>query len=115
MPFQYGRLVDIQLTHRLFMYLTTIAILLMCAVAWKRRVPNRAFAIIPLLLGGQILLGALNVWLGKHPWLIVAHLTLATMLWATVVYAAASLVEVPAEARGRLRDPGATDTQAVTA
>jgi hypothetical protein len=32
-----------------------------------------------------------------------------------VVYAAASLVEVPAEARGRLRDPGATDTQAVTA
>ncbi len=115
MPFQYGRLVDIQLTHRLFMYLTTIAIVLMCAVAWRRRVPNRAFAIVPLLLGGQILLGALNVWLGKHPWLIVAHLTLATMLWATVVYAAASLVEVPAEARGRLRDPGATDTQAVTA
>jgi heme A synthase len=115
MPFQYGRLVDIQLTHRLFMYLTAIAIVLMCAVAWRRRVPNPAFAVIPLLLVGQILLGALNVWLGKHPWLIVAHLTLATMLWATVVYAAASLVEVPADARGRLRDPGATDTQAVTA
>ena len=30
----------------------------------------------------------MNVWLGKHPWLIVAHLTLATILWATVVYAA---------------------------
>lgn len=117
MPFQYGRLVDIQLTHRLFMYLTTIAILLMCAVAWRRRVVNRAFIAIPLLLVGQILLGALNVWLGKHPWLIVAHLTLATMLWATVVYAAASLVEVevPAEERGRVRDPGATDSQAVTA
>ena len=55
------------------------------------------------------------MWLGKHPWLIVAHLTLATILWATVVYAAASLVEVPAEARGRWRDPGAPDTQAVTA
>ena len=26
MPFRYGRLVDIQLTHRLLMYLTTIAI-----------------------------------------------------------------------------------------
>jgi heme A synthase len=115
MPFQYGRLVDIQLTHRLFMYLTTIAALLMCGLAWRRRVPNPAFAVIPVLLAGQILLGALNVWLGKHPWLIVAHLTLATMLWATVVYAAASLVEVPAEARGRLTGPGATDTQAVTA
>jgi heme A synthase len=115
MPFEYGRLVDIQLTHRLFMYLTTIAIVFMCAVAWRRRAPNRAFAIIPLLLAGQILLGALNVWLGEHAWLIVAHLTMATILWATVVYAAASLVEVPAEARGRLRDPGATDTQAVTA
>jgi heme A synthase len=115
MPFQYGRLVDIQLTHRLFMYLTTIAILAMTAMAWRRRVLNRAFLAIPLLLACQILLGALNVWLGKHPGLIVAHLTLATILWATVVYAAVSLVEVPAGARRTLQDPGATDTQAVTA
>jgi heme A synthase len=115
MPFQYGRLVDIQLTHRLFMYLTTLAVLVMTAIAWRRRTPNRAFAVIPLLLVCQILLGALNVWLGKHPGLIVAHLTLATILWATVVYAAASLVNVPAPARGRLEDPGPTDTQAVTA
>ena len=115
MPFSYGRLVDIQLTHRLFMYLTTIAVLAMTAVAWRRRVGNRAFALIPLLLVCQILLGASNVWLGKHPGLIVAHLTLATILWATVVYAAASLVEVPAGARGHLRDPGTSDTQAVTA
>ena len=78
------------------MYLTTIAIVAMTAVAWRRRVPNRAFILVPFLLICQILLGALNVWLGKHPGLIVAHLTLATILWATVVYAAASLVEVPA-------------------
>jgi heme A synthase len=115
MPFQYGRLVDIQLTHRLFMYLTTIAIAAMTAVAWRRRVSSRAFLVIPLLLACQILLGASNVWLGKHPGLIVAHLTLATILWASVVYAAASLVEVPAGARRTLQDPGATDTQAVAA
>jgi heme A synthase len=115
MPFQYGRLVDIQLTHRLLMYLTAIAVVAMTAVAWRRRVANPAFAVIPLLLALQILLGALNVWLGKHAGLIVAHLTLATILWTTVVYAAASLVEAPAEARGRLTDPGAPDTQAVTA
>src|SRR5436305_1481440 len=50
MPFQYGRLVDIQLTHRLFMYLTAIAILAMAAVAVRRKVRNRAFFIAPVLL-----------------------------------------------------------------
>jgi heme A synthase len=115
MPFEYGRLVDIQLTHRLFMYLTAIAVLAMAAVALRRRVRNRAFFIAPALLVCQILLGALNVWLGKHPGLIVAHLTLATLLWATVVYAAASLITVPAGAGRRVEDPGARETQAVTA
>jgi heme A synthase len=73
------------------------------------------FAVIPALLAAQILLGALNVWLGKHPWLIVAHLTLATILWATVVFAAVSLVAVPEGARRRAQDPGPTDPQTVTA
>jgi heme A synthase len=66
----------------------------------------------------QILLGAMNVWLGKHPALIVAHLTLATLLWATVVYAGASLLAVPAPARRPAEGTGATqasDTQAATA
>ncbi len=68
MPFQYGRLVDIQLTHRLLMYLTTIAVVAMTAVAWRRRVPSRAFVGHPAAARAcQILLGALNVWLGKHP------------------------------------------------
>jgi heme A synthase len=123
MPFSYGRLVDIQLTHRLLMYLTAIAVLAMTAVAVRRRARAPSlrdrfapFALAPALLGCQILLGALNVWLGKHPTLIVAHLTLATVLWATVVYAAASLFPVPADARRRVEDPaGRPDTQAATA
>jgi heme A synthase len=123
MPFSYGRLVDIQLTHRLLMYLTAIAVLAMSAVALRRRAREpalrerfRPFLLAPALLAGQILLGAMNVWLGKHAVLIVAHLTLATVLWATVVYAAASLLAVPAGARRRLEDPATQpDTQAVTA
>jgi heme A synthase len=115
MPFQYGRLVDIQLTHRLFMYLTAIAVLAMSAVAIRRRAASRAFVVAPILLVCQILLGALNVWLGKHPGLIVAHLTLATLLWGTVVYAAASLLVVPARAGERVEEPGAAETQAATA
>src|SRR5215208_7752639 len=53
MPFSYSRLVDIQLTHRLLMYLTAIAVLAMTAVALRvalaarrdprRRPPSRAF------------------------------------------------------------------------
>jgi heme A synthase len=122
MPFSYGKMVDIQLTHRLLMYLTAIAILAMTVVAVRRRVVlppdgNRAFLLVPLLLAGQILLGAINVWEGKHPGLIVAHLTLATILWGTVVHAAASLMAIPETARASRADEAgrAAETQAVTA
>src|SRR5215218_6632928 len=122
MPFSYGKMVDIQLTHRLLMYLTAIAILAMTVVAVRRRVAlhprgNRAFLLIPLLLVCQILLGAINVWEGKHAWLVVSHLTLATILWGTVVYAAASLVPLPEGAPERRPEGsgGTRETQAVTA
>jgi heme A synthase len=119
MPFGYGRLVDIQLTHRLLVYLTAIAVLAMAVLALRRgltRAPQgtRAFLVAPALLVCQILLGALNVWLGKHPGLIVAHLTLATGLWATVVYAMISLLAVPESAR-RPVEPGDAETQAAAA
>ena len=32
----------------------------------------------------QVLLGALNVWLGEHAWLVVAHLTVGALLWMTL-------------------------------
>ena len=122
MPFEYGRLVDIQLTHRLFMYLTAIAVLAMTVVALRGRSRDPVlrerflpFLLAPALLTLQILLGASNVWLGKHPTLIVAHQTMATLLWATVVYAASSLLAVPAHAHGSLEGPGTTETQAATA
>src|SRR3954465_15429729 len=122
MPFSYGRLVDIQLTHRLLMYLTAIAVLAMTAVAVRRRVVlppdgNRAFLLIPLLLACQILLGAINVWEGKHAWLVVGHLTLGTILWGTVVYAAVTLMPIPETARAPRPEErgGAPETQAVTA
>jgi heme A synthase len=102
MPFGTSRLVDIQLTHRLLMYLAAIAVVAMAAVALRRRVRVRAFALAPAVLGVQILLGALNVWLGEHPGLIVTHLTVGTLLWATVVLAGVSLIPVPAPAGERV-------------
>ncbi|MQA75635.1 MAG: hypothetical protein GEU88_15070 [Solirubrobacterales bacterium] len=97
LSFGQSRLGDIQLTHRLFMYLAAISVVLMAAVALRRGPPSRAFWIAPLILVAQIALGAINVWAGKHAGLIVAHLTLGTLLWGTVVYAGASLL--PATSR----------------
>ncbi len=100
--FGQSRLADIQLTHRMFMYLAAIAVIAMVAVAVRRRVSSRAFALAGALLVCQILLGAANVWAGKHAGLIVGHLALGTVLWSTVVYAGATLLPASAPATERL-------------
>ena len=96
MPFGMDRLIDIQLVHRLFMYLTAIAVLALVAVAIRQRAPSRSFAAVGGLVAAQILLGAANVWFGKHAGLIVAHLSLGTAIWATIVYANTTLMRIPA-------------------
>ncbi|HEX2466930.1 MAG TPA: COX15/CtaA family protein [Solirubrobacterales bacterium] len=103
MPFGQSRLVDIQLTHRLFMYLASIAVLAMAGLAVIRRAPSRAFGLAAVLLAGQVLLGAANVWAGKHAGLILGHLTLGTILWSTVVYAGATLLPASAPAADAVR------------
>ena len=103
MPYGTSRLTDIHLTHRAFMYLAAIAVIALFALAWRRGVRTRPFAAALGLLLAQVLLGALNVWLGKHAGLIVAHLTVGTLLWATLVQATMTLVPVPAADPERLR------------
>jgi heme A synthase len=114
MPFGTSRLVDIQLTHRALMYLAALSVLATAALARRRRVRQREFALAAGLLMCQVLLGALNVWLGKHAGLIVAHLALGTILWAAIVRAGASLVPAPQPAGVRAKHPGA-EPEAVTA
>lgn len=88
LPFGTSRLVDIQLTHRVFMYLTALALLAFVLLAWRRGLRSRALPPVAVLLGVQIALGALNVWLGEHAGLIVAHLAAGTLLWMATVSAA---------------------------
>jgi heme A synthase len=107
MPFGMGEMVDVHLTHRAFMYLAAIAVLALVAAARVRGVRSPAFPLAALLLVGQILLGAINVWAGEHGELVVAHLTLATLLWGTVVYATMALVPVPEPGRAPLPRPQA--------
>ena len=90
------------------MYLTAISVIAMAALALRRRGPSRAFWIAPLVLVAQIALGAINVWAGKHAGLIIGHLALGTTLWATVVYATATLMPASAAATERVAQPQAT-------
>lgn len=85
LPFGDSRLVDIHLTHRVFMYLATIAIVALVITALRRR-PSAAVVRLAHAAGGvllvQLVLGALNVWLEEYEVLIVAHLAVGTALWA---------------------------------
>jgi heme A synthase len=83
MPFGRAELVDIHLTHRAFMYLASLLVIALVVTALRRRVAVRyAWALLGLL-GLQILVGALNVWLEEYELLILLHLALGTLLWAT--------------------------------
>jgi hypothetical protein len=88
MPFGQSRLVNIHLTHRAFMYLASILLIALVALA-LRRCPSagvvRWAQVVIGLLVLQILVGALNVWLDEYEALIVVHLALGTLLWASSV------------------------------
>jgi heme A synthase len=114
LPFgQYGHLADIQLTHRALVYATSLTIIALLGLALYRRLWSREFTALGLLLVLQVLLGGMNVWLGKHPVLIVAHLTTGTLLWAAALSTALRLSPVPHTAA--LRTPAEPETSAVPA
>jgi heme A synthase len=106
MPFGQSRLVDIHLAHRAFMYVTSLLLLALVAIALRRRlggaVVRTAQAILALLVA-QVLVGALNVWLDEYEALIVLHLTLGTLLWASALGLSLQLFRVPAPATLRAR------------
>jgi heme A synthase len=83
MPFGTAELVDIHLTHRAFMYLASLLVIAVVVVALRRRVAMRYARALAGLLVVQVLVGALNVWLDEYELLILLHLALGTLLWAT--------------------------------
>ena len=95
MPFGRSRALDIHLAHRAFMYAASALVLALFITALRmrrqlapkaaRRLTFAASATLAILLV-QVLLGALNVWLGEHAWLVVAHLTVAALLWSSLVH-----------------------------
>ena len=85
MPFGKAELVDIHLTHRAFMYLASLLVIALVATAIRRRVLTRHAWALGGLLVVQVLVGALNVWLDEYELMILLHLALGTLLWATTL------------------------------
>jgi heme a synthase len=113
-PFGESRLVDIHLTHRVLVYAATLAIVALLVLLLLQGVRSWLLGAAGGLLALQLLLGALNVWLGKHATLVVAHLTTATLLWSAVLLIGMRF----AWAREPVRSPspeGRAETSTVTA
>jgi heme a synthase len=85
MPFGKAELVDIHLTHRAFMYIASLLVIALVVLAVRRGVLRRHAWALAGLLAVQILVGALNVWLDEYELLILLHLALGTLLWATTL------------------------------
>jgi heme A synthase len=104
LPFGEARLVDIHLTHRVFMYLACILVIALVVLTLRRRPGGgaaKAARMAAAVLVAQVLVGALNVWLDEYEALIVLHLALGTLLWMSVVSVALGLAPAPSPARTR--------------
>jgi heme A synthase len=116
LPFGQARLVDIHLTHRVLMYLASLLVLALVVMALRRRPSARVVLLAKAalaLLVLQIAVGILNVALDEYETLILAHLTLATLLWSSLVGLTLQLYRIPAPAIQHARQ--ATRTEAITA
>jgi heme a synthase len=101
MPFGKAELVDIHLTHRAFMYVAALLVTALVVVAVRRGVLTRWAWALAGLLAVQILVGALNVWLDEYELLILLHLTLGTLLWATTLGLTLALAPARERVTGR--------------
>ena len=88
MPFGQSRLADVHLTHRALMSLAAALVIALAIWTLRRRPRGREARLAARSIGLlvlQVLLGALNVWISEQlELLILAHLTVATLLWMSV-------------------------------
>ena len=85
LPFGTNELIDIHLTHRVLVYCAALAIIVLLIAAWRLGSRSKLLLLAGGLLTLQIALGGMNVWLGEHAVLVVAHLATAVALWASIL------------------------------
>lgn len=90
-----GTAYAIHMGHRFLTVLAGGLILVTAAAAWTRRAlqPDLGWTSVTLclLFGAQVLAGAFVVWTGFTAELKAAHLTLATLVWASLVLLSAAV------------------------
>ena len=105
LPYGQDRLIDIHLTHRVFIYLATILLIALVVMALRRGLARQASLAIAGLLVTQLVVGGLQVWLkDEYQALILLHLTIATVLWAAWTALTMHLLPVPEPAPERRRE-----------
>jgi heme A synthase len=100
LPFGDARLVDIHLTHRVFMYITAALVVWLAVAAVRRGLARTAHTLLAVLIV-QIVVGALNVWLEEYEALIILHLALGTILWMASTWMTMQLYRTPEPAERR--------------
>ena len=84
-----GELAWVHMAHRLLAALVGAAVLWSALLSWRERprVPLMGgFGVLVAgLLLAQVLMGAANPWTGFLPWVRAVHLSLATVLWGSLV------------------------------
>ena len=85
LPFGINESIDTHLTHRVLVYCAALAIIVLLVAAWRLGSRSRLLPLAGGLLVLQIVLGGMNVWLGEHAALVVAHLATAVALWTSIL------------------------------
>lgn len=105
LPYGEDRLINIHLTHRVFIYLATILLIVLAVMALRRGLARQAAYAIGALLVSQLVVGGLQVWLkDEYQALILLHLTIATLLWAAWTTLTMQLLPVPSTAAEHRRE-----------
>jgi heme A synthase len=85
--------------HRLGALVVAGLVAVLAVGAWRERVRRRPVALLSSvaagLLAAQVLIGAANVWSKLAPAAVVAHVTVAGLIWGALVAAAAVARVVP--------------------
>ena len=111
-----GSVFAVHMGHRYFAALVGLMTVGAAAMAWKRRGASFALGVSGMGLVGlfmlQILAGAATVWSGFSADMKATHLSLATLVWMSLVFMTAQVI-VPAWSEANQRAPSISSTSPV--
>ena len=111
-----GSVFAVHMGHRYFAAIVGLMTAGAAAMAWKRRGASFALGVTGMGLAGlfmlQILAGAATVWSGFSTDMKATHLSLATLVWMSLVFMTAQVI-VPAWSEANQRAPSISSTSPV--